>query len=86
MSYHDYFFRERLMHLRIEEELRQAELRRLQNQARGGHRGWPSRQGGRILAQVGSLFVSLGAWMVQAGSPQLASREPRAKRSVPGLS
>ena len=75
MSYHDFHFRERLMHLRIEEELRQAELRRLRNQARGAQRGWLSRQGGRILGQVGSLFVSLGAWMVQAGSPRVVSRD-----------
>ena len=70
MSYTDYHFGERLMDLRVHEERRQAELRRLQREARRLDQGWLSRQSCRLLCQLGSLFVSLGVRLLHAGLPQ----------------
>ena len=70
MSYTDYHFGERLMDLRVEEEQRQVELRRLQREARKAHQGWLSRQRCWCLCQLGSLLVSLGVRLLHAGLPQ----------------
>jgi hypothetical protein len=40
MSYQNFQFTERLMELRVEEELRRAELSRLQREARTARPGW----------------------------------------------
>jgi len=63
MWFSDYHLEERLMDLRVQEEQRQAELRRLQREARRAHQGWLSRR-------IGSLFVALGARLLHAGLPQ----------------
>jgi hypothetical protein len=63
MSFSDYHLAERLMDLRVHEEWRQAELRRLQREARRAHQGW-------LFRQISSLFVSLGARLLHAGLPQ----------------
>jgi hypothetical protein len=67
MSGTDYHLEERLMELRVQEERRQAKLRRLQQEARGAHPGWLSRQRCWLLCQIGNLFVSLGTRLLQAG-------------------
>jgi hypothetical protein len=61
---------ERLMDLRVQEERHQAELRRLQREAQRIHQGPLSRQSCWLLCQIGSLFVSLGVRLRQAGLPQ----------------
>jgi hypothetical protein len=66
----DCYLAERLMDLRVQEEQHQAELRRLQRQARSAHPGWLSRQSCWLLCQLGSLFVSLGVRLLHAGLPQ----------------
>jgi hypothetical protein len=70
MSYTDYHFGERLMDLRVQEEQHQAELRRLQGEARRAHPGRLSRQSCWFLCRLGSLLVSLGVRLRQAGRPQ----------------
>jgi hypothetical protein len=70
MSYTDYHFGDRLMDLRVQEERHQAELRRLQCEARRAHPGWLSRHCCWLLCQLGSLFVSLGVRLLHAGLPQ----------------
>ena len=70
MSGTDFYLEERLMELRVQEEQRQAELRRLQREARGARPGWLSRPRCWLLCQVGSLFVSLGMRLLQAGLPE----------------
>jgi hypothetical protein len=69
MSYTDYQFGERLMDLRVQEEQRQAEVRRLQRGARKAHQGWLYRQWCWLLCQLGSLLVSLGVRLLHAGLP-----------------
>jgi hypothetical protein len=58
------------MDLRVQEERRQAELRRLQREARKAHPGWLSRQRCRLQCQLGNLFVSLGVRLLRAALPQ----------------
>jgi hypothetical protein len=70
MLFSDYYLEERLMDLRVQEEWRQAELRRLQREARRAHPGWLSRQSCWLLCQLGNLFVSLGVRLLHAGLPQ----------------
>jgi hypothetical protein len=70
MSGTDFYLEERLMDLRVQEEQRLAELRRLQREARGAHPGWLSRQRCWLLSQLGNLFVSLGVRLLQAGLPE----------------
>ena len=66
----DCYLAERLMDLRVQEERHQAELRRLQREARGAHAGRLSHQSCWLLCQLGSLFVSLGMRLLHAGLPQ----------------
>ena len=70
MSYLDCYSAERLMDLRVREERRQAELRRLQREAQQAHEGWLSRQRCWVLCQVGRFLVSLGVRLLQAGLAQ----------------
>ena len=67
MSGTDFHLEERLMELRVQEEQRLAELRRLQREARQAHPGWLSRQRCWLLCQLGRFFVSLGTRLLQAG-------------------
>lgn len=70
MSFSDYHLEERLMDLRVQGERRQAELRRLQREARKAHPGWLSRQSCWLLCQLGNFLVSLGVRLLHAGLPQ----------------
>jgi len=70
MLFSDYFLEERLMDLRVQEERRQAGLRRLQREARKAHPRWLSRQRCSLLSQLGSLLVSLGVRLLHVGLPQ----------------
>jgi hypothetical protein len=70
MSYTDYHFGERLMDLRVQEERHDAELHRLQREARRARPGLLSRQSHWLLSQLGSLFVSLGVRLLHASLPQ----------------
>ncbi len=70
MSYTDCYLAERLMDLHVQEEQRQAELRRLQREARRTHQGQQSRRSCWLLCQLGSLLVSLGVRLLHAGLPQ----------------
>jgi hypothetical protein len=69
MSHIDSYSAERLMDLRVQEERRQAELRRLLSEAQAGRAGWLSQQRCRALCQLGRVFVSVGQRLLQAASP-----------------
>ena len=69
MSYTDFNFGERLMDLRVQDEHRQAAVRRIQSEARKGQRGWVYEKRCWILCRVGSLFVSVGLRLLNAGLP-----------------
>jgi hypothetical protein len=70
MLYTDYDLAERLMDLHVQEEQHQAQLRRLEREARKGHPSWGSQQRGRLLCQLGSLLTSLGRRLLDAGLPR----------------
>ena len=65
----DFPFGERLMDMRVREELQQAKKRRLQREAREARQGWLSRQRCWILRQLGSVFVLLGMRPLQSRLP-----------------
>jgi hypothetical protein len=70
MSYTDYHFGDRLLDLRVQEEQHQTEFRRLQREAWRAHPGLLARQSCWLLCQIGTLFVSLGVRLLQAGLSQ----------------
>ena len=70
MSDTNFYLEERLMDLRVQEERHQADLRRLQREARGAHQSWLPHQSCWLLCQLGRLFVSMGVRLLHAGLPQ----------------
>lgn len=74
----DFESSERLMRMRVADELQQAELRSLQREARKAHQGWLSRQRGRVLLQLSRLLTSLGRRLEMAGQKEEASSVGRA--------
>lgn len=78
MSDTDFDFNERLMYQRVEEELRQAELRQLQREAGATGRGWLFQQRSLVLHQLGRVFVSMGQRLKQASQEQLISTQEHA--------
>jgi hypothetical protein len=65
----NFYLTERMVALRVEEEHRQAEARRLLAEARAGRTGWLSRQCCRALCQLGRFLVSLGQRFLQDVAP-----------------
>ncbi len=63
MSYGDWFFAERVMNLRVEEELGQAEDRRRASSNRLGRRMGLAWRGRWLLCGLGYRLVVLGAWL-----------------------
>jgi hypothetical protein len=61
---------ERLMDLRVHEEQRQAELRRLQRELQRAHQGQQFHQRCWLLCQLGRLSASLGVRFRHTGLPQ----------------
>lgn len=56
----DLYTAERMMYMRVKEALRWAKSRNLLRQARAEQQGWLSRQGHRLLRQMGRPLVALG--------------------------
>jgi hypothetical protein len=78
----DVYTHERLMVQRVEEERRQAELRRLEREARKSHQDRLFQQRSKVLAWLGSLFVSVGQRLEQAGQIQApCAEEPAGGRA-----
>lgn len=61
MSYADWMFAERVMNLRVEEELAQAGVRRRASYLRKASLRVPSWRGRWLLCEVGYRLVALGA-------------------------
>jgi predicted RNA-binding protein associated with RNAse of E/G family len=70
MSYRDVYIAERTMHLRVEERLQQAEVRRMQQEQTSPIRGWLSRQNRMLVCELGYRMVVIGAWLERYGLPQ----------------
>lgn len=71
----DFYLNERLMRLRVEEEHRQADFRRLPKALGSRDRGWLGRRRARALRRLGGLLASLGRHLPR---PKV-SQSPRAK-------
>jgi hypothetical protein len=78
MSNTDFDFTERLMYQRVEEELRQAELRQLAREAGATDQGWLRERTYMVLDRVGSLLVSMGHRLKETGRAQLVSTQEHA--------
>lgn len=68
--YNDFPFGERLMDMRVREELQQAKKRRLQREAREARQGRLSQQRYRRFRQLGNVFVLLGIRSLQPRLPR----------------
>ena len=78
MSNTDFDFTERLMYQRVEEELRQAELRRLQREVRATNQGRLREWTSLMADRLGSQLVSTGLRLKQASRAQLISPQEHA--------
>jgi hypothetical protein len=67
----DFYLNERLMQLRVEDEHRQAECRRLRRALGSDGRGWLGRRRTRALRRLGGLLVSLGRHLLRPPRPRL---------------
>jgi len=63
----NHFLIAQMVDMRLEEELCQAETRRLLREAGIDRRGWLARPGCWLLCQVGRLLVALGRRLEQYG-------------------
>lgn len=70
MSYRDVYIAERTMHLNVEKNLQDAEIRNLIHQYRSARPGWLSRAIRAMLCTVGYRLVVMGAWLEQYSLPQ----------------
>jgi hypothetical protein len=75
MSDTDFNFSERLMYQRVDEELRQAELRQLAREAGVTDQGWLRERTSMVLGQLGSLLVSMGQRLKQVSQAPLISTQ-----------
>jgi hypothetical protein len=78
MSDTDFNLTERLMYQRVQEELRQAELRQLAREAGVTDQGWLRERTSMVLGQLGSLLVSMGQRLKQVSQAQLISTQEHA--------
>jgi hypothetical protein len=77
----DFYLNERVMQLRVEEEHRQAELRRLEKASGAGRTKWLVRQRCRALSWLGCFLVSSGQRLLQSVPPSPGA-EGRAGRGA----
>jgi hypothetical protein len=70
MSYGDLLFAERVMDLRVEEELGRATAGRLARQVKGRRESKLSWQGRWLLCGLGYRLVAVGAWLEQYSLPR----------------
>ena len=82
MSDTDFDFTERLMYQRVDEELRQAKLRQLAREAGATDQGWLRERTYIALGRVGSLLVSMGQRLKEAGRAHLVSPQEHADNRV----
>lgn len=59
-----------MMEMKVAEEVRQAETRRLIRQMGGGRPTWLARGAWWLLRQVGRALVSVGQWLQQSAAPR----------------
>ena len=71
----DFYLNERVMQLTVEEEHRQAELRRLQKESGAGRSKWLVRQRNRALSRLGCILASSGQRLLQSVAPPPRSAE-----------
>lgn len=71
----DFYLNERVMQLRVEEEHRQAELRRQQETSGAGRTNWLGWQRNRALSWWGYLLASAGQRLLASVEPPHPSAE-----------
>jgi hypothetical protein len=75
MSYGDWLFAERIMDLRVEEELGRAAARRRAHEAGVLRHAGLSWHGRWLLCGLGYRLVALGAWLEAVSLPQALSTD-----------
>ncbi|UCC64837.1 MAG: hypothetical protein JSV36_07290 [Anaerolineae bacterium] len=67
----NHFLIAQMVDMRLEEELRRAETRRLLHEAGIGGRGWLSRESRWLLCQIGRLLVAVGQRLERYTQPRV---------------
>ena len=65
----DFYLAQRMMEIRVAEQLREAETRRLIHLMGGGQSAWLTRMACWLLCHVGRALVSLGQWLQRSAAP-----------------
>jgi len=69
MTYDDFVFGDRMMERRVQEEHRQAGVRRLAREARPDRTDWLSRHWALALYRLGNVLERFGLWLQQSAQP-----------------
>ena len=69
MTYDDFVFGDRLMDMRVQEEHRQADIRRMAREARPDRKSWLSQRWTLVLYRLGNVLERFGLWLQQSAQP-----------------
>ena len=69
MTYDDFVFGDRQMEMRVQEEHRQAGIRRMAREARPDRKDWLSERWTLVLYRLGNVLERFGLWLQQSSQP-----------------
>ena len=69
MTYDDFVFGDRMMERQVQEEHRQAGIRRMAREARPDRKGWLSQRWTLVLYRLGNVLERFGLWLQQSAQP-----------------
>ena len=69
MTYDDFVFGDRQMEMRVQEEHRQADIRRMAREARPDRKDWLSQRRTLVLYRLGNVLERFGLWLQQSAQP-----------------
>ena len=74
----DFYLAQQMVEIKVAEQVREAETRRLIHQMGGGQPAWFTRMACWLLCRVGRALVSLGQWLQQGAAPRSRTLESAA--------
>ena len=69
MMYDDFVFGDRQMEMHVQEEHKQADIRRLAREARPDRKDWLSGRWALVLYRLGNVLERFGLWLQQSDQP-----------------
>jgi len=69
MTYDDFVFGDRMMERHVQEEHKQAGIRRMAREARPDRKDWLSGRWALVLYRLGNVLERFGLWLQQSAQP-----------------